>query len=652
MSFRKKKKSIKRKLMLSIVGITALLNVFILLVYSFAFNSFFDEKSTQVLLDAHKTMGVYFQDKLRLARQIALRMSSDNGLRYAVIANDGDTTHRTALRLATESKVDVCVITDETGKVLARTHADMIGDSLAEFHTVRAALSGESSSVINSGPITRLSVNGGAPVLRDRNIVVGTVTVGLRLDSNTHVDEIKKMTSQEIMVFLGDTCIASTVADENGQRVTGFRADPAIAGKVLAGERHMDSQILFGENHQVYYSPLYQGDEVIGILVSALSVSARGQTFSSFLLVAAAVSLAALALMLTLVYRAVNNIVRPIHELAIAAQHVTDCMTDRDMCVMVEDLLPKSDVTEIDFLQNALRTTLERINNAYDLQVKSMEMEIEKERILAASVAKDRVFANISHEIRTPMNAILGISDILLHEGGLTGQQRQYLRDVKISTENLLVIVNDVLDLSKLEAGKMRLAPEEYDFELFLSSIDSLAGHLAEERNLRFHLIMEGEVPKCLYGDDVRLRQILINLVGNAVKFTQRGSVTLEVKIEETVLQFTVADTGIGIKPTKMQNLFEAFEQADLGPDRQIGGTGLGLPICKHLVELMDGEIHVESEFGRGSTFVVRIPKVPGDESKIRCWEEDGSVAVARDARILIVDDQKINLRDRMIDPA
>ena len=641
----KKTKSIKRKLMVSIVGITLLLSVFVLLVYSMVFNSYFDKKGTEFLLDAGNTIVKQFDDQLRKAAQAALRMTLDKKFRDAVLARDEDLVRQAALRLARESEIDLCVVTDGAGWVLARTHHSKTGDMIADFGPVRAALEGKSTAVVDSGPLTRLALTGGASIYDGAGNVAGTVIVGFRLDNNAFVDEMKMLTNQEVMIFLGDECISSTVADRSGLLLTGMKADPAIVTKVMAGSRHMGRMELHGEDHLVCYSPLYNGTKIIGMFFSGLSVNAQGEAMMGFLFLGAAVSLSALVLMLALVYRSVNNVVHPIHELAAAFQHATDGMAGRGPRMSVEKFLSESDITEIDRLQGALRAMLEQLNLAYEVQVKSMETEIEKERILAASQAKDRVFANVSHEIRTPMNAILGISDLLLHENDLTMQQRQYIQDVKISTENLLVIVNDVLDLSKLEAGKMRLRPADYDFRLFLTNIDSLAGHLAEEKGLRFHLIIEGEIPpKCLYGDDVRLRQILVNLIGNAVKFTQRGSVTLTVSVEEALLRFAVADTGIGIPENRIQQLFEAFEQAHAGANSHIGGTGLGLPICRHLAELMDGEIHVTSDYGRGSMFIVVIPKVPGDESKIRCWDEEVGVAIASDARVLIVDDQRINL--------
>jgi two-component system, sensor histidine kinase and response regulator len=208
----------------------------------------------------------------------------------------------------------------------------------------------------------------------------------------------------------------------------------------------------------------------------------------------------------------------------------------------------------------------------------------------------------MSHEIRTPMNGIIGMTELALAIG-VTREQQEYLSMVQSSAEDLLVIINDILDYSKIEAGRIDLAPVQFNLsELVGDSMKSLA-IAAHRKSLELAFQVDGEVPQSLVGDSVRLRQVLVNLAGNAVKFTEKGEVVVNVSLESREqsglrVHFAVRDTGIGIPTETQRRLFRPFEQADSSTTRQYGGTGLGLAISKKLVDLMGGEIWVESTLG------------------------------------------------------
>ncbi|MCL1807716.1 MAG: ATP-binding protein [Oscillospiraceae bacterium] len=269
-----------------------------------------------------------------------------------------------------------------------------------------------------------------------------------------------------------------------------------------------------------------------------------------------------------------------------------------------------------------------------------------KNRSEKASQVKSSFLASMSHEIRTPMNAVIGMSDLLLKEP-LNGRQMGYAKDISASAHSLLGIINDVLDMSKIESGRMTLNPVDYDFGAFTDNLNSMFGFMARNKGLEFKLEREGALPEYLFGDDIRLRQVLTNICGNAVKFTEKGSVTLKVSAAKGQLTFIVKDTGRGIPKEALPALFDAFSQFDKDNNRNIVGTGLGLSISKNFIEMMGGTITVESEYGRGTAFAVTIPVVEGSKAGVQF---KGGMARERtlcapEARALIVDDNDFNLR-------
>jgi signal transduction histidine kinase/HPt (histidine-containing phosphotransfer) domain-containing protein/ActR/RegA family two-component response regulator len=267
----------------------------------------------------------------------------------------------------------------------------------------------------------------------------------------------------------------------------------------------------------------------------------------------------------------------------------------------------------------------------------------------AANLAKSHFLANMSHEIRTPMNAIIGMTEILSQTSSLGRRDMECVNDISVSAHALLSIINDILDIAKVESGKMELSPVHYDFRSLIDNIVSMFTYLAQKKGLEFRFESEGVLPRYQYGDDIKLRQTLTNICGNAVKFTRRGFVSLKVitsEAEKTIV-FEIKDTGMGLRREDIPVLFTAFEQAKTDKNRYIVGTGLGLAISKSFVEMMGGRISVESEYGHGSLFAITVPMAEGDAALVAPGSDKRKAQslVAPRANILVVDDNEYNLK-------
>lgn len=292
------------------------------------------------------------------------------------------------------------------------------------------------------------------------------------------------------------------------------------------------------------------------------------------------------------------------------------------------------------------------------LALAKLEADSARHDALAANEAKGKFLARMSHEIRTPINVVLGMDEMILRESK-ESNVREYAMDIRTAGQSLLSLINDILDFSKIDSGKMEIVPVAYEISSMIHDLVNMTLQRAKSKGLQFVVEIDHEIPAGLYGDDVRIRQVLINILTNAVKYTEKGTIWLRVRSrvsgETAVLCFEVEDTGIGIKEEDLPKLAAEFERIEVDRNRHIEGTGLGMSITVQLLALMDSQLHIESEYGKGSKFYFELEqKIVDDtpigdfESKVRQMAENFSYEssfLAPDAKLLVVDDNAVNRR-------
>lgn len=427
--------------------------------------------------------------------------------------------------------------------------------------------------------------------------------------------------------------------DRRGQSIVVLAAKSARpASPLLPGDHYSHRFTEFGELE--VFHPIEEDGREIGVVYLKANMREFHEQVQSHAILIVTVTLCSLAVALLFASMMQSLITKPILQLADAARSIS---TNEDYSIRVST--EASDelgvlytsfnrmVEKIQSSQSELKQARDNMEERVEQRTQQLQGEIvERERIQqelvrakeaaeAASEAKSRFLANMSHEIRTPLNGILGFTDyILLHDHFLCeSDRRDYLKIIKRSGEGLLALINDILDLSKIEAGQMDFEQVRFSPHDVIAEVVSILRSKAREKNLCLDYRWSGPVPESIDSDPVRFRQLLMNLIGNAVKFSQAGRVDVVARLdaESRKLAIDVIDTGVGIPAKTLQNLFKPFTQGDSSVTRRFGGTGLGLSICESIVKGLGGEIRVASELGKGSTFSFSVETGPLDAVKL-----------------------------------
>ena len=553
------------------------------------------------------------QDETRLLQEILL-LTSLPDIVDAVQRSDAQGIMTNPQMVWIKNEFDSMTFTDSKGITIVRSHSDLTGDDISNRAVLQSALHGSVSSGVffDETALIPYSIRCYAPIYKN-DVLTGALSLGINIGTEQYVDNLFGLTGIHFSLYKDDTTLMSSLKDKSGRRGNGVKLENMhITDTVLhnGGSMVIESEI-FDEPYMTMYWPIKDiYGENIGMWAASIPTDRQISETKKVFLIILLCSLGIISVFALAASIIGNRISIPVRKITDYAVRVANGNLDDQITVKSND--------EIKQLSDALHTMVTTLKD------RIKEAEEQHAAAVAANKAKSTFLSTMSHEIRTPMNAIIGITEIELRHEDLAPRVMEAFEKIYSSGDMLMSIINDILDLSKIESGKLELLEKNYEIASMISDTAQLNMMRIGSKQIEFELNVDENLPVALLGDELRVKQILNNILSNAFKYTNSGKVIFSAGLGDKnhddgkiTLMFTVSDTGQGMTKEQVEKLFEEYARFNQEANSMTEGTGLGMSITRNLVNMMNGTVNVESEAGKGTTFTVYLPQGKVDDAVI-----------------------------------